>query len=732
MSDSHPTPQNNEDKPTIPAQFLAPFNPADHEDALYAMWEESGYFNPDVCVERGVAAPDAETFSIIMPPPNANGRLHAGHGTDMTLKDVMIRYNRMRGKRTLFLPGADHAGFETQGVYEKKLQKEGRSRFGMDRDELYKEIWDFVQDNKGIMENDLRALGVSCDFSRNTFTLDPTVVQQVQKTFVQMFNDGLVYRGKRSVHWNPKFQTSLSDIETTFEDRNTPFYYFKYGPFTIGTVRPETKFADKYIVVHPDDERYAEYEHMQSMEVEWINGPIKATIIKDEAADMEKGSGAMTITPWHSAVDFELAQKYDLPMEQIIDWNGKLLPVAGEFAGMSINAAREKIVEKLDQKGLLVKVDEKYTNAVRLCERTGVVVEPQIKDQWFIKMDGFAKSVLNMLDQGETKILTSTHEKTLRHWMNNPQDWNISRQIVWGIQIPAWFREVDNKTEMKAGLDRPDGKGWTQDPDTFDTWFSSGQWPLLTLGYPDHDDFKTYYPTTVMETGADLVFKWVPRMMLFGKYLTGEAPFKTVYFHGMVLDKHGKKMSKSKGNVLSPIDLGESYGMDATRMAFVVANPPGADMPLSEDKVRAYKKFANKVWNITRFTLTSVSDYDPNSSPTLGEVDAAILTRLQAIAVEITDDIESFRLHLATEKIYHYIWHELADEVLEQSKDIIASGGNAKIARQQVLAECLTTALTLLHPFMPFVTEAIWQALPTHMKEREMLMVTKWPISPQH
>ncbi len=713
----------NEEKPQIPEVFLSPYDPTKHEQEIYKLWEESGFFNPDNCVKSGVAAADADTYCIIMPPPNANGRLHAGHGTDMTLKDILIRFNRMQGKRTLFLPGADHAGFETQGVFEKKLQKEGRSRFGMERDELYNEIYEFVMDNKGTMETDLRSLGVSCDWSRNTFTLQPGVVERVQKTFVKMYEDGLIYRGKRCIHWNPKFKTSLSDIETTFEDRTEKFYYFQYGPFVIGTARPETKFSDKYIVVHPDDPRYAQYKHLQEFEVEWINGPIRATLLKDEVADMEKGTGAMTITPWHSQVDFELAQKYDLPLEQIIDWDGKLLPVAEEFAGKKIDVARPLIVEKLKEKGLLVEIDDKYTHAVRLCERTGVVVEPQVKDQWFVKMDSLAKMTLDALDAKEFKILTNRHEKIFRHWMENPQDWNISRQIVWGMQIPAWFKD----DEIKVQLDSP-GEGWEQDPDTFDTWFSSGQWPLVTLGYPEKEDFAIYYPTNVMETGADLVFKWVPRMLMFGLYLTKRVPFKDVYFHGMVLDKHGKKMSKSKGNVLSPIDLGDQFGTDATRMAFVVANPPGADMPLSEDKVRAYKKFSNKVWNITRFILTSCHDFDPATKVSLSQYDKEVLSKLDEVVKDVTKDIDSYKMYLAAEDIYHYIWHELADKVLEESKEVInGSDTEAKAARQQVLMTCLTTSLKLLHPFMPFVTETIWQELPENMKDAELLMVAPWP-----
>jgi len=711
--------------------FLKPYEPSEHEARIYELWEKSGYFNPDKCLEDGITTVDAPTFSIIMPPPNANGRLHAGHGTDMTLKDIMSRYHRQKGDRTLLLPGSDHAGFETQGVYEKKLQKEGRSRFGMERDQLYQEIYDFVMENKGTMEDDLRALGVSCDWSRNTFTLEPDIVRRAQETFIKMFDDGLVYRGTRSIHWNPKFKTSLSDIETTFEERTEPFYYFQYGPFVIGTSRPETKFSDKYIVVHPDDERYAEYQHLQEFELEWINGRTKAILLKDEVADMEKGSGAMTITPWHSQVDFELAQKYNLPVEQIIDWDGKLLPVAGEFAGMKIEAARPLIVEKLREKGLVVDIDEKYTHAVRLCERTGVVVEPQIKDQWFVKMDKLAKMTLDALDEGKFKILTSSHEKIFRHWMENAQDWNISRQIVWGIRIPAWFRRDENGEvlEVKASLETPEDAGWEQDPDTFDTWFSSGQWPLLTLRYPEGDDFKNYYPTSVMETGADLVFKWVPRMLMFGLYQTGEVPFKDVYFHGMVLDKHGKKMSKSKGNVLSPIDLGREFGTDATRMAFVVANPPGSDMPLSEDKVRAYKKFANKIWNITRFILQSTEDFDSNATINYSEADTAILDELNATVKVIGEDIENYKMYLAAEKIYHYIWHELADKVLEDSKGVLGGGeAAARTARQAVLRECLRSSLIALHPFMPFVTETIWQELPKDLRQSDILMVTKWPV----
>jgi len=700
----------------LPDKYLAPYNAIDYEDSLYTAWEESGYFNPD-----NLPGERTEKYSIVLPPPNANGRLHAGHALDFTLKDIMGRYHRMTGKKVLLVPGSDHAGFETQGVYEKKLQKEGRSRFGMSNEELYTEIYDFVMSSKHIMESDIRKLGTSCDWSRNTFTLDPSVISRVQDTFVKMYNDGLVYRGKRCIHWNPKFQTSLSDIETVFEDRVEKFYYFRYGPFVIGTSRPETKFADKYIVVHPDDKRYEQYEHMQQFEVEWINGPITATLLKDEAADMEMGSGAMTITPWHSAVDFDLAKKYDLPMEQIIDWDGKLLPVAGEFAGTKIHMARDDIVKKLQDKGLVVKIDEKYEHAVRLCERTGVVVEPQIKDQWFIKMDSWAKNVLNALDNGDVKILTNTHEKILRNWMENSIDWNISRQIVWGIQIPAWF----NGEEMVASKEKPEGEGWVQDTDTFDTWFSSGQWPLMTLGYPDGKDME-YYPTNVMETGTELIFKWVPRMMMFGIYLDGRVPFKDVYLHGMILDKHGKKMSKSKGNVISPIEVAETIGMDALRMAVVVANPPGTDSPLSMEKINAYKKFANKLWNIARFVYTNLEDFDHQFLVEISEEDKEKITAFHVMRDEIGKDIEEYRIHLAAEKVYHYVWTTFANEVLESTKSALADETTPadKLSKQAMLHTILGGILKITHPFMPFITEEIWKDFPKENKK--MLMVEDW------
>jgi len=684
-------------------KFLKPYNPEEVESRIYKLWEESGFFNPDNLPER-----HREPFAIVMPPPNANGDLHAGHSLVITIEDILTRYKRMRGFKALWIPGADHAGFETQVVYEKKLEKEGRTRFGMDPKELYGEILQFTLDNKAGMEAQVKALGASCDWSREKFTLDPDVVEKTQKTFVKMFDEGLIYRGKRAINWCSKHQTSLSDVETESVEEATPFYYFKYGPFEIGTVRPETKFGDKYVVMHPDDQRYSQYKHGQTLEVEWVNGPITATVIKDEAVDMDFGSGVMTITPWHSQVDFEIAQRHKLDVEQIIDWRGKLLPIAEEFAGMNIKDARPKIVEKLKTKGLLVKVDESYKNVVKRCYKCSTIIEPQVKDQWFVKMAPLAKMALESVDKGEIRFIPDNYEKIFRYWMNNTIDWNISRQIVWGIPIPAWFKDG----EVRAGLEKP-AEDWERDPDTFDTWFSSGQWPLMVTGFPDGKDFKAFYPTDVMETGQDLIFKWIPRMVIFGLYLASKVPFSSVYLNGMVNDAQGKKMSKSKGNVINPLTLTNKYGTDALRMALIVGNTPGTDLSLREDKVKGYKNFANKVWNVSRFVLSQKNE---------GELKKDLTEEFDALAKDITTDIEAYRLHLGAEKIYHYIWHRLADQIIEESKGKPEYGAT--------LYYLLEHSLKLLHPFMPFITEEIWQEIHKSRilnPKSTLLMIETWP-----
>ncbi|MBP9866930.1 MAG: valine--tRNA ligase [Candidatus Pacebacteria bacterium] len=704
----------------VPEQLTKPFNAEAVEASLYNMWEKSGYFNPD-----NLPGDRKESYTIIMPPPNANGSLHAGHALFVTIQDILIRFNRMNGKSALWLPGADHAGFETQTVYEKKLDKEGRSRFGMNRDDLYKEILDFTLFNKSFMEGQIRQLGASCDWSREMFTLDEHIIKTVNQTFKKLEDDKLLYRGKRIVNWCTKHQTSLSNLETEHISRKDPFYYFKYGPFVIGTVRPETKFGDKYVVMHPDDERYKEYTHGQKITVEWINGPIEATIIKDEASDPEFGSGVMTITPWHSAIDFDIAQKYKLDYEQIIDEKGKLLPIAGEFAGMSIKDAREKIVEKLDAKGLLVKIDNEYVHEVSVCYKCERELEPQIKPQWFIKMKPLAEKAILAVKNNETKIITEQHEKMFYHWMENIQDWNISRQIVWGIPIPAklcnaceaGYVDIDNTLTTCKQC----GGNLIQETDSFDTWFSSGQWPFATLMNTKKGDFEKYYPTQVMETGFDILFFWVVRMMMLGIYVTGKTPFSHIYLHGLVRDAKGKKMSKSKGNVISPLEISTQYGTDALRMGLVVNNAPGVDMNLDPKKVEAYKKFANKIWNATRFVLEKTADLEKDVQ--LNNEDQAVYEAWREIQKDITDDLENFRLHIASQKIYDYFWKVFCDEIIETRKTRILEN-NEKESAETLLLTLLREQMIVLHPFMPFITEEVWSYIKKDTDN--ILMITKW------
>jgi valyl-tRNA synthetase len=481
--------------------------------------------------------------------------------------------------------------------------------------------------------------------------------------------------------------------------------------------------------MHPEDERYTQYTDGQKIELEWINGPITATVIKDASIDREFGTGVMTITPWHDATDFQIAERHNLDKEQIIDERGKLLPIAQEFAGMKITEAREKIVEKLKAKGLLEKVDENYVHSVKTCYKCNTPIEPQIRDQWFVKMEPLAKMALDAVDAGKITFIPDNFKKIFQYWMENTIDWNISRQIVWGIPIPAkicetcaaGFPDLDNTITSCAAC----GGAVRADTDTFDTWFSSGQWPLLSLGYSEGSDYKTYYPTDVMETGRDLIFMWIPRMVFFGLYLKNEVPFHTIYLHGLVNDAHGKKMSKSKGNVVSPIDLVEKYGADALRMGLIVGNAPGTDLALREDKIKGYKHFANKVWNVTRFVIENTEDA-PANAPFI-EKDEAYQKEFHDLIADITSDMEAHRYHLASEKIYAYFWHTFADKIVEDAKTRIRSGSaEEKASAQVIILEILTTSLIVLHPFMPFVTETIWEII---SKKDTPLIIEPWPLN---
>lgn len=693
-------------------KFKKPYDPKGVEGKIYKRWEESGYFNPD-----NLPGKRTEAYSIIMPPPNANGSLHVGHALFVTLQDLLIRYKRMCGCKTLWLPGADHAGFETQLVYEKKLDKEGRSRFKMERNEFYKEMLAFTLENKKFMEGQLRQLGASCDWSREKFTLDEGIVKTVYGTFKKLYDDGLVYRGIRPVNWSTKYQTSLSDLETKSVERKDPLYYLKYGPFVLATVRPETKFGDTAVAVNPNDARYKEWVGRE-IEFDGLVGPVKLKVIADEYVDMEFGTGVVKITPAHDPNDFEVAQRHNLPVVEVIDTYGKLTQKCGKYAGMKVMEARAAVAKDLAEKGLLEKVDETYIHSVLVnYKNENDVLEPRVMPQWFVKMAPLAQMARSAVEDGRVRFVSDQYRKIFFHWLDNLRDWNISRQIIWGIPIPAWFRGE----EIFIGEESP-GEGWQHDPDTFDTWFSSGQWPFATLGFPDSSDFKTYYPTSVMETGYDILFFWVMRMIMLGLYCTGEVPFRDVYLHGLVRDAERRKMSKSKGNVINPLQMTEVYGTDALRMALLVGNTPGADMALPEDKIRGYKLFSNKLWNIARFVLEGTEG--AKEAP-LTDVDKKLWEAFNTVAKDITKDLDEYRPYMAAEKIYHYLWDTFAANIIEESKPILkGEDANAKISRQHLLMIILSDALKLLHPFMPFITEEIWSSIPG---SKNLLMIAEWP-----
>jgi len=691
----------------LPAQY----NAKEVEDKIYQLWEKSGFFNPDNLPGKG------KPFTIIMPPPNANGSLHIGHALFVTLEDIMIRFQRMKGRKALWLPGADHAGFETQVVYDKKLDKEGRNRFEIPKDQLYKEILDFTLTNKKAMEHQLKKLGASCDWSREKFTLDPEIIKIVYETFEKLKKDGLVYKGKRIVNWCTKHQTSLSDVEIKYEERNDPLYFIKYGPLELATVRLETKFGDTAVAVNPKDKRYKQYIGKE-IEIEGLLGKTKIKVIADEAVDTEFGTGVVKVTPAHDPIDFDIWQRHlnEIPEpKQVINKYGKLNELTGPYEGMKVKEARDKIAEDMAQKGLLdpTKTQHDYKHNVAMCYKCGNLIEPLILDnQWFVKMTEKPKSGgLSLRDSAvkavkDKKIVFTPKrvEKVFLHWMKNLHDWNISRQITWGIPIPG-----DESGQV------------------FDTWFSSGQWPFATLKACGQKDFENFYPTDVMETGWDILFFWVARMVMLGIYATGKTPFKHVYLHGLVRDKDKQKMSKSKGNVIDPLGVIDTYGTDALRMALVVGNTPGSDSAISEDKIRGYRNFATKIWNASRFVLMNLQDYNPKQKTQLSLADKKIIKNLQKQAKEITKEIESFKFYTASEKIYHYFWHTFCDKIIEEQKPrLYGENLKEKAASQQLLLTLLFESLKLLHPFMPFITEEIYQQLPTKDK-KECLMVETWP-----
>ncbi len=724
----------------------------DMEEKIYKLWERLGYFNPDKLPKR-----HKEPYSILLPLPNANDPLHMGHAL-FTIQDIMARYNRMKGKKVLWLPGGDHAGIETQFVFEKKLKKEGKSRFDFDRKTLYKMISDYVEKNKDINKNQLKRMGFSLDWSRYRYSLEPKIVKKVIETFKKLHKDKLIYKGKRLVNFCTKCGTGFSDLEVDYTERDDKLYYLDYGVLQIATTRPETIFADVAVAINPKDKRTKNLIKKEAI-IPLINK--KIPIITDKLVDINFGTGSLKITPGHSQTDFTIGLKNNLETINIIDCNGKMINVPTKYLGLSVKIAREEVVRDLEISGKLIKT-EPLKHSVGLCYRCKSTIEPLIITQWFIKIEKLAKPALDAVKKGKTKIFPKKRfEKMYKDWMENIYDWNISRQIVWGPQIPVWYcldcnpnisisflnekkekisgeyKELIKKysfKEMETGLqslsvdenvnysldNKPckkcKGKNILQETDTFDTWFLSGQWPITTLGHPNSKDFKTFYPTSVLDTLWDILFFWVARMIMFGIYLTKNVPFKIVHIHSRIVDKKGQKMSKSKGNVIDPNTMIDKYGADALRFAMVFGARPGSDICVSEDKIRGMRNFITKIRNASRYVFmyegvikkTKIKNKD----------DKWILKEMEKTIKKTTNHLDNYRFDLASYEIYHFFWHKFCDKYIELSK-------KRRDDSQEILLEVLTNSLKLLHPFVPFVTEEIYQKI--RRNNKNYLIIENWP-----
>lgn len=693
------------------------------EDKIYKQWEENNYFKPEI-------NPDGKPYSIILPPPNANAPLHFGHAM-YVIEDILVRFNRMMGKSVLWLPGADHAGFETQFVFEKKLQAEGKSRFDYNRQELYQNIWDFVAGNRPIMENQLKRLGFSLDWSRKKFTLDEEIVKVVYGTFKNLYDDGLVYRAERLVNYCTYDGTSFSDLEVIYEEKQNPLYYIKYGPLVLATTRPETKFGDTAIAVHPDDARYKKYVGKE-LDIETVLGKSKIKVIADKIVDPQFGTGVVKITPAHDFNDFEVAKRHNLPMVQVIGLDGKMSEKAGKFAGLFAKQARKAIVAEMQTKGLIEKIDSSYKHRIGLCYKCKNPIEPLPLEQWFIKMEPLAKPAIEAVRKGKIKIYPKNMETLYFQFLEGIHDWNISRQIVWGIRIPAWQCKnckqwTVTKGETPEECAKCKSTNLSQDEDSFDTWFSSGQWPYATLKSGQKEDFDKFYPTTVMETGYDILRFWVARMVMLGIYETKQVPFENIVLHGLVNDHLGKKMSKSKGNAVNPMELVDEYGADAIRFALSYGTALGNDQSLSYPKLEAMRKFTNKLWNMARFI--EMSRGEGYSAETIGSLyslknkaknkeDREMVEKTQKLALEITSLLKKYDFNHAAQNLYEFTWHEFADIYIENVKTRIDE--NSLL----VLHSVFFVLLQLLHPFMPFVTEEIYKRL---WNREDHLIISKWP-----
>ena len=704
--------------PSIPDRY----EPAAVEARWYPVWEARGYFRAD-------PASPKPPYCIVIPPPNVTGALHMGHAFTFTLQDVLIRFKRMDGFDTLWQPGTDHAGIATQVVVERQLAAEGKTKEDLGREAFVARVWRWTEESGGTILRQLRRLGASCDWARLRFTLDEGLSRAVREEFVRLYDQGLIYRDDYIVNWCPRCQTVLSDLEVEREERDAEFVYIKYGPLTLGTVRPETKLGDTGLAVHPGDARYAQYVG-RTLEIPSVDGTISVKVVADDAVDPEFGTGVIKVTPGHDPVDFEIGRRHGLPIRTVIGFDGKMTAAAGKYAGLDRFETRKRIVEDMQALGLIDHI-EPYRHAVGLCYRCKTVVEPLVSKQWYVSVKPLAEVALAAAHDGRITIVPSGWTKTYDQWMENIRPWCISRQLWWGHRIPAWHCDADGSIHV-ARTDPTAcskcGGPLRQDPDVLDTWFSSGLWPFSTLGWPDDTpELRKYYPTAVLVTGFDILFFWVARMAMLGLHLMEREPFRDVYIHALVRDAEGQKMSKSKGNVVDPLAIMTTYGTDAFRFTLAALAAQGRDIRISDERVEGYRNFANKLWNAARLVLSNLEGYDPAAAmapPGLPE--RWIQSRLQGAITVVREALEAYRFNDATGAIYQFLWNDLCDWYLEIAKIALYRGDDTAARRrvQHTLVTTLETTLRLLHPFMPFITEELWQRLP---HAGESIMIAPYP-----
>ena len=702
------------------------YNPSQFEKQIYEKWEDGGYFKARV-------NPDKKPFTIVMPPPNVTGYLHLGHALNNTIQDIIIRYKRMAGYEALWIPGTDHASISTESKVVDKISKEGKTKADLGRDGFLDEAWDWTHKYGGTIKQQLRTIGVSCDWDHDSFTMDENLTKAVKRVFKKMYDDGLIYRGNRIVNWDPKAETAISDAEVYHEEQTGHLWYVKYffedsdEHVTIATTRPETMLGDLAVAVNPEDPRFKD-KIGKNLILPLVGR--KIPLIEDSYVDMEYGTGLVKITPSHDPNDFEVGQRHDLGQCIVLDTTAHIVDGYGKYSGMDRYEARKEIVKDLEDLNQLEKIEE-IEHAVGYSERTNVVIEPLISKQWFVKMDEFAQMCIDAYDNGEVTLIPDSLSKTYMNWLNNIRDWTISRQLWWGHRLPVFYTDDG---EIIVSEDEPDENGMlngvhvTQEEDTLDTWFSSALWPFATLGWPDeNEEFNYFFPTDILVTGYDIIFFWVIRMIFSSMYNTGKVPFHHVLFTGLIRDPQGRKMSKSLGNGVDPIDVVNEYGADALRFTLITGNSPGNDMRYDEKRILASRNFANKLWNASRFVLMNIEEGDDLSfnGENLELEDKWILKRLNDVIVDVSKNLDKYEIGLAADRIEDFIWNEYCDWYIEFAKiRLYGEDEDAKANVKKVLLYVLRKMLALLHPFMPFITEEIFVALPD---TKDLLIVEDWP-----